>query len=146
MIIVICLFKQNMNTSYFFESLCGCDWVSIQLYLLERSKPDTYVTVTKMKTQRCPSWHLDSDNTTMEGERMIREKLPPQKKKKKILLSPASQYKRTICDVFYRNQTHLGKKSSWLFIMKVEIFSFTMIAFRVLAGIFQNCGGFIFGE
>ena len=37
----------------------------------------------------------------------------------------------TICDVFYRNQTHLGKKSKlcWLLIMKVEIFSFTMIAF-----------------
>ena len=32
------------------------------------------------------------------------------------------------CDVFYRNQTHLGKKSklSWLLIMKVEIFSFVM--------------------
>ena len=36
-----------------------------------------------------------------------------------------------ICDVFYRNRTHLGKKSklSWLLTMKVEIFSFTMIAF-----------------
>ena len=36
-----------------------------------------------------------------------------------------------ICDVFYRKQTHLGKKSKlrWLLIMKVEIFSFTMIAF-----------------
>ena len=35
------------------------------------------------------------------------------------------------CDVFYGNQTHLGKKSklSWLLIMKVEIVSFTMIAF-----------------
>ena len=35
---------------------------------------------------------------------------------------------RFICDVFYRNQTHLGKKSklSWLLIMKVEIFIFVM--------------------
>ena len=36
-----------------------------------------------------------------------------------------------ICDVFSRNRTHLGKKSKlrWLLIMKVEIFSFPMIAF-----------------
>ena len=43
----------------------------------------------------------------------------------------SNQYISLICDVFYRKQTHLGKKSKlrWLLIIKVEIFSFKMIAF-----------------
>ena len=46
-----------------------------------------------------------------------------------MIAKEALEFKADICDAFYRKQTHLGKKSklSWLLIMKVEIFSFTMI-------------------